>query len=101
MGGWWRRLDLNQRRLSSADLQAAAIDRSATPPYRSRRPERRELGSKGIRPPLSIRKERVKHTIHRRFFCERSNPHEPSPEAPARTLGTRPPPRPAAMGCPS
>ena len=29
---WWRRLDSNQRRLTPADLQSAAIDRSATPP---------------------------------------------------------------------
>ena len=29
---WWRWMDLNHRRLSPADLQSAAIDRSATPP---------------------------------------------------------------------
>ena len=29
---WWRGLDLNQRRENPADLQSAAIDRSATPP---------------------------------------------------------------------
>jgi hypothetical protein len=29
---WWRGLDLNQRTLARADLQSAAIDRSATPP---------------------------------------------------------------------
>src|SRR5579859_5765557 len=68
MGGWWRRLDLNQRRLSSADLQSAAIDRSATPPYRSRCQERRDVGNKGIRHPLSIRKERVKHSDPQKNF---------------------------------
>jgi hypothetical protein len=31
-GRWWRGLDLNQRRENPADLQSAAIDRSATPP---------------------------------------------------------------------
>jgi hypothetical protein len=29
---WWRGLDLNQRRVAPADLQSAAIDRSATSP---------------------------------------------------------------------
>ncbi len=32
-GKWWRGLDLNQRRENPADLQSAAIDRSATPPW--------------------------------------------------------------------
>ena len=37
---WWRGLDSNQRRHSSADLQSAAIDRSATPPTDGHRPLR-------------------------------------------------------------
>src|SRR3546814_15560125 len=31
--GWWTGLDLNQRRENPADLQSAAIDRSATRPW--------------------------------------------------------------------
>ena len=36
---WWREKDSNFRRLSSADLQSAAIDRSAIPP--TKQPDRK------------------------------------------------------------
>ena len=47
---WWRGLDLNQRRENPADLQSAAIDRSATPPN----PSVREAGKWRMRPILSM-----------------------------------------------
>ena len=60
-GRWWRRLDSNQRRHSSADLQSAAIDRSATPPHPEPSKTRSKTGFRQPRikrPPIAARRAR-------------------------------------------
>ena len=70
-GRWWRRLDSNQRRHSSADLQSAAIDRSATPPTVSPAFIRPSSPLSGPSPPAEKREKphQNKKTFDRGWAC--------------------------------